>query len=76
MESRRGDGLGPLLFSLGLDEHLTAVGEAMRDLSVDSNMIGQVVHVVVVVLLVMFFIRKEVGMNLNMVKVLNVIFVM
>ena len=44
--SRAGDGLGSLLFSLGLDELLTAVREAMRDLSVDSNMIGQVVHVV------------------------------
>ena len=42
----QGDGLGPLLFSLGLDELLAAVREAMRDLSVDSNMIGQVVHVV------------------------------
>ena len=36
---------GPLFFSLGLNELLTAV-KAMRDLSVDSNMIGQVVHVV------------------------------
>ena len=29
----QGDGLGPLLFSLGLDELLTAVREAMRDLA-------------------------------------------
>jgi len=31
---------GSLFFSLGLNEHLTAV-KAMRDLSVDSNVIGQ-----------------------------------
>jgi hypothetical protein len=42
----QGDGLGPLLFSLGLDELLTAVREAMRDLNVDSTMLGQLVHVV------------------------------
>ena len=42
----QGDGFGPLFFSLGLDLLLTAVREAMRDLSVDSNMIGQVVHAV------------------------------
>ena len=37
-----GDGLGPLFFSLGLDDFLTAVREAMRDLNVDSTMFGQV----------------------------------
>ncbi len=42
----QGDGLGPLLFSLGLDELLTAVREAMRDLNVDSTMLGQLVHAV------------------------------
>jgi hypothetical protein len=42
----QGDGLGPLFFSLGLDELLTAVREAMRDLSVDSTMLGQVMRVV------------------------------
>jgi hypothetical protein len=42
----QGDGFGPLFFSLGLDELLTAVREAMRDLTVDSTMLGQVVHVV------------------------------
>ena len=41
----QGDGFGPLFFSLGLDELLTAVREAMRDLTVDSTMLGQVVHV-------------------------------
>ena len=35
----------PLFFSLGLDELLTAVREAMRDLTVDSTMLGQVVHI-------------------------------
>ena len=39
-DSRR-DGFGPLFFSLGLDELLTAVREAMRDVTV-----GQVLHVV------------------------------
>ena len=39
----QGDGFGPLFFSLGLDELLTAVREAMRDLSVDSNTIGQLI---------------------------------
>ena len=42
----QGDGLGPLFFSLGLDELLTAVREAMRDLNVDSTMLGQVFHTV------------------------------
>jgi len=42
----QGDGLGPLFFSLGLDELLTAVREAMRDLNVDNIMLGQQVHVV------------------------------
>jgi len=41
----QGDGFGPLFFSLGLDELLTAVREAMRDLTVDSTMLGQEVHV-------------------------------
>ena len=41
----QGDGFGPLFFSLGLDELLTAVREAMRDLTVDNTMVGQVVHV-------------------------------
>ena len=41
----QGDGFGPLFFSLGIDELLTAVREAMRDLTVDSKMLGQVVHV-------------------------------
>ena len=36
----QGDGFGPLFFSLGLDELLTAVREAMRDLTVDSTMLG------------------------------------
>jgi len=35
---------GPLFFSLGLDELLTAVREAMRDVEVDSTMLGQFVH--------------------------------
>ena len=39
------DGLGPLFFSLGLDELLSAVREAMRDLNVDSTMFCQVVDV-------------------------------
>ena len=42
----QGDGLGPLFFSLGLDELLTAVREAMRDLNVDSTILGHVVHAV------------------------------
>ncbi len=42
----QGDGFGPLFSSLGLDELLTAVREAMRDLTVDSTMLGQEVHVV------------------------------
>ena len=42
----QGDGLGPLLFSLGLDEVLTAVREAMHYFNVDSTMLGQLVHVV------------------------------
>ena len=42
----QGDGLGPHFFSLGLDELLMAVREAMRDLNVDSTMLGQVVHAV------------------------------
>ena len=42
----RGDGFGTLFFSLGLDELLTAVREAMRDFSVDINMICQEVHAV------------------------------
>ena len=42
----QGGGFGPLFFSLGLDELLTAVREAMWDLTVDSTMLGQVVHVV------------------------------
>jgi len=37
---------GPLFFSVGLDEILTAVREAVRDLNVDSTMLGQVVHAV------------------------------
>jgi hypothetical protein len=41
----QGDGFGPLFFSLELDELLT-VREAMRDLTVDSTMLGQEVHVV------------------------------
>ena len=43
----QGDGFGSLFFSLGLDELLTAVREAMRDLTADSTMLGQEVHVVV-----------------------------
>ena len=42
----QGDGLGPLFISLGLDELLTAVRDAMRDLKFDSTMLGQVVHAV------------------------------
>ena len=41
----QGDGFGPLFFSLGLDETLTALRDAMRDLIVDSTMLGQKVHV-------------------------------
>ena len=36
----QGDGFGPLFFSLGLDELLTAVREAMRDLTVDRTISG------------------------------------
>jgi len=42
----QGGGLGPLFFNFGLDELLTAVREAMRDLKVDSAMLGQVVDAV------------------------------
>ena len=42
----QGDGFGPLFFSLGLDETLMALRDAMRDLIVDSTMLGQLVHVV------------------------------
>ncbi len=43
---QEGDVFGPLFFSLGLDELLTAVREYMRNLSVDSTMVNQKVHVV------------------------------
>ena len=43
---QQGDVFGPLFFSLGLDELLTAVREYMRNLSVDSSMVNQEVHVV------------------------------
>ena len=43
---QQGDVFGPLFFSLGLDELLTAVREHMRDLKVDSTMISQRVHIV------------------------------
>jgi hypothetical protein len=36
----------PLFFSLGLDEILSAVREVVRDLNVNSTMLGQVVHAV------------------------------
>ena len=38
---QQGDVFGPLFFSLGLDELLTAVRERMRNLPVDDTMIGQ-----------------------------------
>ena len=39
-------GIYSLFFSLGLDELLTAVREAMQDLNVDSTMLGEMVNVV------------------------------
>ena len=43
---QQGDVFGPLFFSLGLDELLTALRERMRDLRVDSTMVGQEVQVI------------------------------
>ena len=42
---QQGDVFGPLFFSLGLDELLTAVREYMRNLSVDTTMVNQEVNV-------------------------------
>ena len=42
----QGDGFGSLFFAFGLDEFLTAIREFMRNLQVDSTMVGQVVEVV------------------------------
>ncbi len=42
----QGDGFGSLFFAFGLDEFFTAIREFMRDLQVDSTMVGQVVELV------------------------------
>ena len=42
---QQGDVFGPLFFSLGIDELLTAIRDYMRDLETDSTMVGQQVQV-------------------------------
>jgi len=47
MVSRKGKVSVPTSSALGsMNSSLTAVREAMRDLNVDSNMLGQLVHIV------------------------------